>query len=79
MSYCGLFVLWCLDVVKFAEIAIGIILCGSNKFDLMFIGLVLKYSFVYVFEECDVLIFDLFNYSYWLSVDWVKSRVNYLI
>ena len=56
MSYCGLFVLWCLDVVKFAEIAIGIILCGSNKFDLMFIGLVLKYSFVYLFEECDVLI-----------------------
>ena len=80
MSYCGLFVLWGLDVVKFAVTAIGIILYGSNKFDLLFIGLVLSYSFVYLFEECDVLIFDICNYSYWLSFDWgVKSRVNYLI
>ena len=70
MSYCGLFVLWGLDVVKFAVTAIGIILYGSNKSDLMFIGLVLSYSFVYLFEECDVLIFDICNYSYWLSFDW---------
>jgi len=49
MLYCGLFVLWGLYVVEFAVIVVGIILYGSNKFDSMFIGLVLSYSFVYLF------------------------------